>query len=63
MSRAMLSDQQSWRIEMRKMAIRTGDRVEFADGTNYRIRSAVDPDGRRRDLVVLVDMELPDDRG
>lgn len=55
----MLADQQGWRIEMRRMDIRTGYRVVL-DGQNYRVRSAVDPDGRRRDLVVLVDMELPE---
>ncbi|KKC24928.1 head-tail adaptor protein [Sphingomonas sp. SRS2] len=55
----MLADQQSWRIEMRKMDIRTGYRVVL-DGARYRVRSAVDPDGGRRDLVVLIDMELPE---
>lgn len=50
----------SFRIDMRRTDIRASDRVVI-DGENYRVRSVADPDGRRRDLTVLVDSEVPED--
>jgi len=56
---SVLTDQQSYRIEMRRSDIRTGDRVVMK-GLAYRVRSVADPDGRGRDMVVLIDLEVPE---
>lgn len=53
----MLTNDLSWRIDMRQTRIETGWRIVL-DGVNYRVRSVVDPTGKRRDLAVLADREI-----
>ncbi|SDC30866.1 phage head-tail adaptor, putative, SPP1 family [Sphingomonas sp. YR710] len=55
----VMQDNQAFVIRMRPRDIATGDRIVL-DGLNYRVRAVVDPNGRRRELQVSIELEVPE---
>lgn len=56
---AAMQERERWIFEMRPTDIVIDDRIVLAD-KNIRVKSVADPDGLRRRLIVLGELEVPE---